>query len=353
MMLLERHLAVTVTRTIAMTLLTLVILLVFFNLLEELSDVGKGQYGVVDAFLVALMAAPRYLFEVFPVAALIGSLLGLGGLASHNELMVMRASGFSLRRIMTTLVKIGLAMILVIGATGELLAPMAQEFATQHKFEKQQGQATLKSRFGFWTRDGNAFVNIRNLASGRHLEDIFIYEFDGEGRLVLATHAGAADYLEDRWILRDIEQSRIGEQQVLTSRQEQAQWDSLLDPSLLSVVVIDPSVLPIRELGQYIDYLGDNGQSAIDYEVAFWGKLVNPLATLLMLLLAVPFVLGSQRSVSMGQRILLGVLVGAGFFLFTRAMTYLPVVYDFNPAVTAIMPALILFGVIAGMLRRV
>jgi len=353
MNLLERYIALTVARATAMTVLVLVILLVFFNLVEELDQLNKGDYRLPDAFLVALLSAPRYMFEVFPVAALIGSLLGLGGLASHSELIAMRAAGFSLRAIVLAVLKTGLAMMLVVLAFGELVAPPSEQFAQQYRFEKQQGKITLKSQYGFWARDGSAFINIRSLSTGVHLEDIYIYEFDEQRNLKLVTHAAQANYQGDHWMLQDISQSQLDGEGVETRKLAQARWDSLLDPALLSVVVVKPTMLPIWGLDQYIRFMLENGQSAIEYQVAFWLKVANPFATLVMLFLAVPFILGNQRSSSMGQRIFLGTVVGAGFFMLTRAMSYVAVVYDLNPALSAVFPAAVFMTFSVLMLRRV
>lgn len=343
----------TMVRATAMTVLVLVILLVVFNLVDELDHLGRGDYRLPDAFVVAFLSAPRYMYEVFPVAALLGSLMGLGGLASNSELVAMRAAGFSLRQIVLAVLKAGLLMMLVVLAFGELVAPPAEQFAQQLRAEKQHGQVVLKSRYGFWARDGQAFINIRTIASGVHLEDIYIYEFDANDHLQLATHANHADYQGDHWTLHGISQSHVDEDGVQIRSVEQARWDSLLDPSLLSVVVVKPTMLPIWGLNQYIEFMKRNGQSAIDYEVAYWLKLANPLATLVMLFLAVPFVLGNQRSSSMGQRIFIGAVVGAGFFLLTRAMSYVAVVYEINPALSALLPAGALMLLTALMLRRV
>lgn len=350
---LERYIAMAVLRATALTVLVLVILLVFFNLVDELDKLNVGNYRLADAFAVAALSAPHYLFEVFPVAALLGSLLGLGSLASHSELVAMRAAGFSLRQMVLAVLKTGLTMMLVAWVFGELVAPPAEQFAQQLRFEKQQDKITLLSRYGFWARDGHAFINIRDLSSGAHLEDIYIYEFDGDRHLNLATHAASADYLGGHWELNGIAQSQLGKQGVEVRKLAHARWDSLLDPALLSVVVVKPTMLPIWELSQYIDFMQNNGQSALEYRVAYWLKVANPIATLVMLFLAVPFVLGNQRSGSVGQRIFLGAVVGAGFFLLTRAVSYAAVVYDFNPVLSAIFPALVFMSLSLMLMRRV
>lgn len=350
---LERHIAMTMARTTGITVLSLVILLVFFNFVDELDEVGKGDYTTADAFLVAALTVPRYMFEVFPVAALIGALVGLGGLASRSELVAMRAAGFSLRNILTAVLKAGMAMMLLVLAFGELVGPPAEQFGQEYRFTQQQGKVTLKTRYGFWARDGRAFINIRDLSGGTQLQDISIYEFDQQNRLILATHAARADFRGDHWELQDIAQSQLHQQQVETRRLDSARWGSLLDPALLSVVVVRPTMLPIWGLDQYIDFMHENGQSAVEYQVAYWLKIANPFATLVMLFLALPFVLGSQRSGSMGQRIFIGAVVGAGFFLLTRAMSYIAVVYNFNPALSALFPALLALSLSVLLLRRV
>jgi len=350
---LQRYIALTMVRATVGTLLALVILLVFFNFADELDSVGKGDYQALDAFFVAFLIAPRYLFEVFPVAALLGSLIGLGGLASHSELLAMRTAGVSLRFIVAAVLKAGILMMLVSLAFGELVAPPSERLAQQIRAERQSGQPVLSTRYGFWARDGRAFINIRTIVTGVHLKDICIYEFDDHGRLTLATHAQEANYQGDHWMLRGIAQSQIENDGVQTRTLDQARWDSLLDPGVLSVAVIRPTMLPVWELSQYIDFMRANGQSAIDYQVAYWLKMANPVATLVMLFLAVPFVLGNQRSTSMGQRVFLGAVIGTAFFLLTRAMSYVAVVYNLNPAFSAALPAAVVILITMAMLRRV
>ncbi|HHI75538.1 MAG TPA: LPS export ABC transporter permease LptG [Gammaproteobacteria bacterium] len=350
---LDRYIGWTIARATGMTILVLVILLSFIGLVDELDRTGRGAYGVGDALLVALLTSPRYLFEVFPVSALLGSLLGLGALASHSELVAMRAAGFSLLDILLAVAKVGLLMMLVVVAFSELVAPPAEQYAQALRTEKLLGGQALSDRYGFWARDGQAFVNIRSLGDGRHLRDVLIYEFDRDGSLRLATRAASAEYREGHWELRDLAQSELSPLRVQTRRLAGARWDSVLDPALLASVKVRPTMLPVWELKDYIDFLRRNAQSAVDYEVAFWLKVVNPFATLAMLFLSVPFVLGNLRQVGVGQRIFVGAVVGAAFFLLTRAFSYLAIVYQFNPALTVAFPALVFFGLAALLLRRV
>ncbi|MCB1725236.1 MAG: LPS export ABC transporter permease LptG [Gammaproteobacteria bacterium] len=350
---LDRYIGTTMLKATGMALLILVILLALFGLIDEMDDVGTGSYGLRDAFLVAMLEAPGYVFEVFPVAALIGSLIGLGAMASHGELMAMRGSGFSLRQIVLAVMKTGLAMMLLIFLFGELVAPASEEWANQHRTEKLQGKVTLKTRYGFWARDGRAFVNIRGILPGARLEDIYIYEFGDNRDLKLATHAERAEHHGDHWLMFGIRQSQIGDTVIERRELAQARWDSLLDPALLNAIVVQPNMLRIDELYRYIDVMRENGQTPTDYEVAFWSKLATPFATLVMLFIAVPFVLAHQRFVSIGQRIFLGIALGMAFYLFNRAMSYVAVVYNVNALVSALLPALAFLAIGIAMMRRV
>jgi len=350
--LLERYIAVTMLKATGMTLLVLVTLLIFFGLIEEVDDVGRGAFGFPDALLVAILSAPRYVFEVFPAAALIGSLVGLGAMAAHGELIAMRGAGFSLRQIVLAVLKTGVTMMFAVFLFGELVAPASEQWGEQHKIEKTQQKVTLKTRYGFWARDGHAFVNIRDIQPGARLQDIYIYEFDEDRRLVLATHAKRADHQGDHWLMHEIAQSQISEKGVSRRHLVQARWDSLLDPGLLSAIVVRPAMLPITELYRYIQVMRDNDQSAVDYEVALWLKLAAPLSTLVMLFISIPFVLAHQRFVSLGQRIFLGLVLGMGFYTLNRGMSYVAVVYELNPALCALVPAAAFLAIGLYLIRR-
>lgn len=347
MNLLERYLASAMLKATAATLFVLVILLVFFTTIEELDDVGVGDYRAVDAFLVSLLSAPRYVFEAFPVAALLGSLVGLGALAAHGELVAMRSAGFSLRQMIVAVLKSGLIMALVVAAFGEFIAPRAEAFAQQLRIEKQQRQVTLSSRHGFWARDGDSVVNVRRIESGVVLGEIHVYEFGPDRRLARTLQADRAEYVGGHWEMSGVSRFEIDQDGIRVSRLARVRWDSLLDPALLGALLVDPSVRRVDELLRFIGLLRANGQATIEYEVALWNKVTTPLSILVMLVLALPFVLAHQRFAGAGQRIFLGVLVGMAFYTLGRGMSYVAVVYGISPMLTAVLPtaAFLVLGV--------
>lgn len=341
---LDRYIGRTVVLGIMLSLLVLLTLVAFITLLKEMEDVGRGAYQTTDALFYILLILPRGAYEIFPVAVLLGSLIGLGGLASHSELTAMRAAGISLARIIFAALKGGLLVMLLIVFIGEFIAPNSENHAEVMRAEKISKQITLKTKYGFWARDGNSYINIRYFPSSSELKDIYIYEFLDNRELKVATHAGSAVYQGDHWLLKDIRQSRFSEDAVVSTQLESASWESMLSPNLIDIVV-RPTLLPIWGLYQYIEFMHENGQEARVYEVAFWGKVLTPLVTLVMVFLSVPIVFGVLRSVGVGQRIFVGALLGTLFLMMSKAFANIAVVYQLNPLFASSFPGLLLFAV--------
>ena len=353
MRLLDRYIGRSVLSAMLATLVVLTALIGFVTLLDEAGDAGRGDYGIGDVFIYVLLLLPRFAYELFPMAVLLGSLVGLGSLASHSELTAMRAAGVSLSRIMLAVMKAGVLAMVVMGLVGELVAPASEQYAGQMRAQKISGNVTLQTPYGFWARDGNAFINIRYLLPDARLRDVYIYEFSDDRRLLRATHAADAVYRGGQWVLSDVGRSRFTEAGVESERLDNAHWPSSLDPDILDVVAARPSMLPAWGLYQYIDYLRDNGLDARSYEVAFWSKVLTPVVVLVMIFLSLPFVFGSLRTVGVGQRIFVGALLGIGFLLLSRAFGNLAVVYRLDPLFAALFPSLFFLGVAFWLVRRV
>lgn len=355
MRLLERYIRRQIITGTVTAMAVILTLLAFLSLVEELDDVGRGQYRIIDAFYYVGMVLPQYAYQIFPVTALLGSLIGLGQLANHSELTAMRSAGVSMAHLVRMVLRTGLYMLIVALLVGEVIAPVAEQGAKQMRAAAISEQITLKTRYGFWARDGEAFVNIRNILPGGHLEDISIYELDKDKKLVSVTHASSAQYKEGGWLLKDIQKTDfIGESEGTHSEHMQrANWTSLLDPELLSVVLSKPQALPAWGLYNYIQFMKDNGQDASAYEVAFWAKIVTPVITLIMLFLSVPFVFGSLRAIGIGQRVFAGTIIGMGFLLLNQAVGQMAIVYHVNPLLAVSFPAVLFLGAAMWFFRRV
>jgi lipopolysaccharide export system permease protein len=348
----DRYIASNVIASTLTVLLALLAIFTFFALIDELDEVGRGSYGLVQVFVFVLMTAPSLAYELFPMAALIGSLLGLGSMMRNGEITVMRCAGVSKVRVVISVMKAGALFVALAVLVGELVAPPAEAYARQYRSLAINDRIALKTRNGFWARDADSYINIREILPGDRIKDIFIYEFDAASELRTSTHAREARYVDGRWILEHISQTIISETAIERRTVERAAWDSLLRPDLVAMVAIQPDSLSVRTLVKYIRFLNSNGQSAQRYEHALWVKVTYPFASAVMVFLAIPLVLRASRTATVGQRVLLGGLVGLGFHLLNQAAGHLGVVYDVAPALSAAGPALAMCVIGAVLLLR-
>ena len=353
MKILDRYLGWAVISGTLVTLAALLPLLGFFILADEMDKVGQNDYQLIDALLFVLLSLPRYAYQLFPIATLIGALVGLGALASRSELVAMRAAGVSISRIVYAALKAGTLLAVLAIAVGEGVAPISEQTALQWRSDAQSGQVTLRTPYGFWARDGDAYINIREILPGANLRDIHIYEFADGRHLTRATHAKEARYAGGHWILEGISRSSLSEEGVEVTRVPHADWDSLLNPALLNVVIVDPHMLPVSALLRYVRFMNANGQDAGAYEVAMWGKIVHPFLILAMIFLSIPILFGSARSTGIGQRIFFGVVVGIGFYLVSRTFSYFALLYGMSPWLAAVTPPLLFLAGALWVLKRV
>jgi len=353
MKIIDRYIGVAVFKSIALVLMVLIALDGLFRLVRELNSVGEGNYDQGEMIFYLFLTTPSHIVEFFPIAALLGAISGLGALANQSELVVMRAAGVSLLRISGSVLKVGFVLILALMLMAEFVVPQAEQYAESRRSQMLAEQTALKTVNGFWSRDARSFLNIRGISPGGKITDIYIYEFDDEHQLRTTTHAKSASYDEGQWILHGLTQSEITIKEIKTRSFERAQWDSLLSPALISLIVVNPLQLSIRDLYSYYQYLSDNGQDADRYELAFWSRLVMPLSIAVMMLLAVPFIFGPLRAVSIGQRIFIGFLVGLGFFLFNQGFNHIGIVYSIPPILSASLPSLSFLLLAVVMLRRI
>lgn len=352
MKIIDSYIRRTVFMGILLVILVLLPLVSFLLLGDEVDNVGKGQYRLQDAFMITGLRLPRFAYQILPIGALIGSLWGLGNLATHSELTAMRAAGISMAQIVFAVLKAGLVVALMALVIGEVIAPVSEEKVNQLRAEALSESIALKSRYGFWARDGRAFINIREILPGGRLRYIYIYEFDDEKRLKLSTFAESAIYTGNTWRLEGIRQSELGATDVKTRASRQAVWDSLLDPAMLSLLIVDPHILPVWGLHRYIGFMEENGLNATTYQVAFWTKIAMPLIILAMMSLTVPMLFGALRTVGVGQRIFVGVIIGIVFYLLSRAFSQLAVVYSISPILAALLPAIVCFATVIWLFQR-
>ena len=331
---------------IASSLLALVILTFifsFFSLVDQLDATGRGNYGVFQAIEYVLLTIPRLSYELFPIATVIGCMAGLGILANNNELVIFRTSGLSKSQLAYSLIKTGLIFILISILIGEIVAPISEQAAQQKRSVALTEQITMKSKYGFWSRDGDSYINIRKILPNERLEEIHIYEFDKNRQLRTTIHAESAKYNNGKWLLHNILKTEISKDRIIKHSYEDAEWEALLNPEVINLVTIKPRYLSLYGLINYIKHLELNNQDSRIYRQALWQKAVNPLMILIMMLLAVCVVKCDAKPVGLGQRVFIGVLIGITFHLANQVTRHLGIVYNIPIFISVTLPTILVF----------
>ncbi len=343
------HISKYISKTLLLTTIPIVLLVLgvdfLFAFIHELGGVGRDHYTTWNAFVYVALTLPRRLYELFPMTSLVGVLLGLGLLASHSELIVMRASGVSIMRICAIVFQWGLVLAVLMGLMGEYIVPKTEYWADAYKVNARSGGQAVLTVQGTWVRHGRHFIHIAQIDGESHMSGITDYEFDQQLALKSVTYIKEAVYQEGAWHLSDIHRSLVSPTQVTTeylASQKLTQWVS---PHILNVVLVDPDDLSMRGLYQYAAYLQDNGLDNKPYLLNFWKKALQPLAIIVMMLLSVPFIFGPLRSASMGLRLLAGMIMGFCFYVLSEVFGPLALVYQFPPFFAALLPIAI-FGLI-------
>lgn len=349
---LYRYINKTILVTIGMVMLLLLGLDLVFSLVNEIRDIGTGDYGLWPAIQVLGLSVPQKIYQMFPMSALIGTLMGLGVLASNSELVVIQAAGISIRQITQSIVVLALVLGLLMLGLGEGAAPYLDKVAQGIKANAMSGGQALRTSHGTWLRDGDDFVHIRKLYVGGHLEGITRYQFNDSLELEKAIYASYGDYINKKWVLKDIQETKFGETITRQTKHEQV-WHSSLSPSILSVVGEKYlEKLSMAGLVKTIQYRRHNGLDAKPFELALWEKISQPLSIAVMMFLAIPFIFGPLRQATMGLRLMSGILVGFAFMTINDMFGHLSLVYQTPPIIGAILPTFLFFGLGVLLLKR-
>lgn len=352
MKILQKYITVNLIYTTLLALSGLVSLFSFFTLIDELADTGRGNYTVSEALIYVCLTMPKLAYQLFPIAAVIGSMVTLGMLARNSELVVIRTSGVSRYDLALLLARASIILIVVAVFIGEFIAPVSEETAQQRRSVDMTRQISMQSRNGYWARDGNSFINIRKVLPGDHVEDMYIYEFDRDNNLRSSIHARDASYKNKSWHMNDIEQTSISDKEISIKKYKHAEWPSLLNADMISYVMVRPQFMSFYGLLKYISYLRKNDQETAPYEQALWAKIIKPFTIFAMVLLAILMVRSESRFTQVGQRIFLGSLVGVLFYICDQTSAHMGIVYNINPVVSVTAPTIILLTVILFLLRE-
>ncbi len=353
MVILDRYIMRAVIGSVLLVMLILLALFAFAAFVNELTYIGKGEYGAFLALIYVALTLPGLAYDLFPVAALLGSVIGLGVMASNSELVVMRSAGVSIGRITWSVMKAGLLLVAAAVIISEFISGESERLAQEIRSQALIGHVTKKIEKGFWTRDEARIINVRRVLPGGELQEIYIYEIDEQRHLNEVIYAKSASYEDEQWMLKEVKHSRFGESEIESTLINSLLQKTLIDPEMIDVIAIKPRSLSVRGLYKYVEYLKSNDLTAGHYEMVFWSKVILPFATAMMVFLSIPFVFGPLRSVGVGVRVLVGTLLGITFYVIHQMSSYVGLVFHVNPALSAMLPTLVFFTVSLLMMRRI
>ena len=350
-------------RTVLFAMLGAGVVLLGFDLLlalvNELDEIGEGGYTLSHAVLFVAYTIPRRLYELYPVTALIGTVMGLGGLAARSELTAMRAVGLSRLRIgLGSLAALALvALVMMVNA--ETLAPAGEQSAQGVVNAAKTGDIVVARVSGLWAREGNVFLNARDGVKRRtdgvdwtELRGVRLFEFDEEGKLLSLAEARLAEHRPDGWVLRDVRRSTFGPRSVTAEQHAEERWESGLDDQALAAAASRPRYLSSSELKRNIDYLQRNDLDSKAFENAYWGRWFYPVNVAVLCLAALPFAFGSLRSGGFGKRLFIAIVIGLAYLLGQRLAVSLSDVYHFDARIAYALPPLGLLAMSWGLFAR-
>jgi lipopolysaccharide export system permease protein len=354
MSLLARYLAGQVLVASGFVLVALLVLFAFFDVMKELGSLGRNNYELGQASVVVLLSLPGHLYEILPVAALIGSLFALSRLVGNSEYAVMRVSGLSNWRAAGYFAVIGVLLSFLMLVFGEYVAPWSEQTAQRYKLSATRSVVAQQFRSGLWVKDGSTFINVREVMPDNTLRGIEIYGFDADGRLGWIRAAEEAKWRRDQgWDMQRVTETRFDADGINAVRTERQDWRSVLTPDILGVLLVAPEKMSARTLWRYVAHLKENNQKATRYELALWSKFLNPFVIPIMMLVVMPFALQAPRAGGTSNKIFLGILAGLGFHLLSRLFSHLGMLNDWPPPLVAILPLLIFLGIALAGIRWV
>lgn len=327
---------------------------------DEAKDFGKGTYSFTHALVYLGYTIPRRAYGLFPYAAVVGALMGLGQLAATSELTALRALGLSRRRLSIS-VAVALALLTALMVVNmESLAAWAESQGTAFRAAARSDRVAVARYSGLWAREGNVFLNAQNGeeevgAGGKPtllLHDVRLYEVAEDGRLASISHAVSARHVDDGWMLSDVLRTTFAARSVSQAKAPSEHWKSKLDPAALAVGIANPRYLAASDLAQSIDYRKRNGLDAREYEDNYWSRWFYPLNVLALCLAAIPFAFGSLRSGGLGKRLFLGILFSLGFLLLQMLFSRLAAAFKFDFRVAYALPPIIMLAVSAWLFKR-
>ena len=350
---LDRYIGQAVITGVFSVLTIFIVLYELFSFAGETDQIGQADYTIWSAILYSLLLLPQHVYELFPLSMLLGTMLGLGWLANHNELVIIRMAGVSLLRIVVSIMKTAIILMALAMVIGEGIAPPLQQYASEKRVKLLHRQVSLNTDYGLWARDGETYIHVQRVENDGRLIGITLYQFGDNNFLQRKINANQAVYNGTNWLLQTVKEIIFKKDSFSINKLKEMKWKTLLDQDMVNIVAIPPDLLSVWKLNNYISYLKNNNLEYGRYELVFWTKMFGPLTILAMVLLAIPFVFGSVRNVSIGKQILLGFMLGIAFYIGSRLIGQVGLVYGVPAVLSALLPTLVVIGLSLWSYRRI
>jgi len=350
---LSKHVGLTVFSAISIALIAVVGLDVVAGIIDQIGDI-KRNYQFADVLIYVLTKLPSTIYEYIPLSSLIGCLVGLGMLATNSEVIVMRASGVSLLRIVYLVLKPVMVFILIAAVIGEYFSPYLDQLAESRREYLRKGESALDSTSGFWAREGSEFMHFNAAFPGGVLFGVTRYRFDDQQRLQEASFSSRATFnqSENFWVEENVSSTLFLDRQTDTRKLVTRRWQTGLTPEVLSLNILPPDGLSIQALYSYIDFLEQRNSDTASYKLAFWQKVLQPLAIFGLVLVGIAFVFGPLRQATVGFRVFIGVLFGISFRLIQDILGPLSIVFELSPLLAILLPIVFCYCIGLHLLRR-
>jgi len=348
---LNRYVASSVIISVLITLLVMLSLDLTGALIDEVAEI-EGRYTYTEVLIYLALTLPRRIYEFIPFSSLVGCLVGLGLLASSSELTVMRAAGVSVKRISWMTLRASLLFIFFAAFLGEYVIPYSDQMADSRRALAQGDAQVFQAKDGLWSHEGDDFIHVNVVLPNGKLYGITRYQFDSAGKLLESSFTQEAIFLGDYWREEAVDVTVFHGNTIEKTYHESRRWQTGLTPTLLNVLVLDPEALSIQSLYAYASYLDEQRRESGRYWLAFWQKTLQPLVTASLVLIAISFVFGPLRQVTLGQRVFTGLIFGIVFRTVQDLLGPASLVFGFSPFVAVIVPLLFCFGLGFIMLRR-
>ena len=324
-----------------LTLMVLVSLSLIFVFIAELEDLGRGYYSLLHIVEYVGLLFPGKVVEFMPLAVMLGTILSLGSLASNSEIIAMQAAGVSVFRLLIAVIQAALVLALISFLIADWVVPVSETSAKQIRSSAINDTTAIRGKKGLWIKDENSILHINLLMPNGVAGQVEIHQLDENGRLVSAIAAESAIPQGENWRLLNVRKTVFGKSKVTTEQYDELNYQGKISDELLDALMIEPRQMSSNDLYTYLEFLQQNNLEASIERLTFWQKMFSPLAVIVMCILAVPFVLGSQRQGNAGQRLMMGILLGLSFVVADRLLTQLGSYLNLVPIINALLPGLL------------